>query len=1130
MPQQYKDYTPPGYYSKQALSIMPEFNVEKVFVAQRELRILCSLQRDPDLEYDSWIGSSEFFKYVNFYFVATVETDLLDFDRSPFGQAAYYPNARVNQLAQGSMSPLDWHRFYQNADARRRNYIYGQQIENMNTIINSRYRARSGFEMYVDDEINISTNHYFEVVVLLDHNWHQPEEGRNKSQLVLYSFCHLDIESLSAEYNLGPFITRLAEYGGPLYCEKLLEKTPGTGTEWLVPEQLEAYFDENGNPYNGIVHYHDGTTKPEGYLGFLSGPKPTDTVANPNAKRIQRRLILNTKVSSNMFIESQVAWDGTRISSTDPDQEGGNSNRFVGFSMSSNMVDTDPRRYVSEYGNLTFGRDLLTSLRAELGLSMLSAANSTFLETDAPNSRYSLYHQKMKHLAITKERGNYLNISSSPPGLSWLQTNSSNDINYSSIFTLNIEKLIKSNSKYGYFLDFHREVLPENMGDLRPHQIASLRFLRDAIQSSKIYCLKIKRKRVTNDPVSNTRLGQPDYMTYDTDEPEEFVIETRTNTVGSPGVETMAFTRNDKAQISVTREMVYDKSGFITIMSLKDYDLFRTKTHGNYKYVLELFMQDGIRKVLELKCQNFESAINEFSKYIDEASIPNVDNEQSEYYVGNQFAAAQDSLSDMPHKFGNYNYFTEQFTPRFIERKEQFRGIVKNLVSQYVDIVYILSQRKNFFDQDLQNRLISHLLPDKADLGNLNFFLDLCVRLEKRLKSMVYLAPPSQFSFLNMGNKVKNVSKDPTYPDKFIYVCGDLNNVITVKSKNSVFRTPAYRPETGNYRRLAGAGGASMAEANGIGFFTIDEQESNTGDPIGVANTYSTRTIDPSLVIGSAINSSVMQTTVNKLENLNGVLSSFGGTFNDLLTSTFSLQPSRTSCGTDKDRQLSPELELAVLDSILTSDDRDTFINEIESNYKEFYFKRARLGKVYDFIISLMENLTASQGVEKSITYAEAVQNDETIETAETNNTTTEDTTSDPTGSEIEEVVYELMSDGSLERKTPSTDATEAASLNSEYAGPTTEDTTTSGTGVYVVEHVSATENHLLSTTEEANNIFVELSTSAAAALDAATGDNSALVAAAAAANGRGFQYIGTNTIGTSTIGNGGPLGAGGSY
>jgi hypothetical protein len=184
---------------------------------------------------------------------------------------------------------------------------------------------------------------------------------------------------------------------------------------------------------------------------------------------------------------------------------------------------------------------------------------------------------------------------------------------------------------------------------------------------------------------------------------------------------------------------------------------------------------------------------------------------------------------------------------------------------------------------------------------------------------------------------------------------------------------------------------------------------------------------------------------------MNGILTSFGSTFNDLLSSTFSLQEGVTSCGTKKNKHLTRAIETAVMASIITSTKKDIFVKEIESQYKEFYFKKQRLGEMYELVTSLMATAKAKKEIEKKLSYKERVEKNKTTKQA-----SEEKRTESETGGSLEKdtksTKYELMTDGSLR---PTTSETESSTGTGIYFTETTNDKNADFSETIVVNNVS---------------------------------------------------------------------------
>lgn len=85
-----------AYFSKEADSVLPDYRINNIIVEKKSIRLFCSLDRDEDLGQDSWLGSSDFLKYVNFYFVLTGKLSSASISK------VYYPKTRVQSLKSGN--------------------------------------------------------------------------------------------------------------------------------------------------------------------------------------------------------------------------------------------------------------------------------------------------------------------------------------------------------------------------------------------------------------------------------------------------------------------------------------------------------------------------------------------------------------------------------------------------------------------------------------------------------------------------------------------------------------------------------------------------------------------------------------------------------------------------------------------------------------------------------------------------------------------------------------------------------------------------------------------------------------------------------------------------------------------
>ena len=82
----------PSYTPLVSSEIIPEFAIRKIIVSNEKATILCALMRPRDINYDNWLGSSEFNPYVKYYFIAVPKLSELELSRF------YYPSSRVEGL------------------------------------------------------------------------------------------------------------------------------------------------------------------------------------------------------------------------------------------------------------------------------------------------------------------------------------------------------------------------------------------------------------------------------------------------------------------------------------------------------------------------------------------------------------------------------------------------------------------------------------------------------------------------------------------------------------------------------------------------------------------------------------------------------------------------------------------------------------------------------------------------------------------------------------------------------------------------------------------------------------------------------------------------------------------------
>ena len=105
---------------------------------------------------------------------------------------------------------------------------------------------------------------------------------------------------------------------------------------WTVPEFSNVFTDQQGNPWNGVAHYHsEENPGPNGYIGWMSGPPGEDAITPMTSrKKLTMVQVPNAKVTSKVFIQGGGALDvnGNPIQTNSTNTEiTGIDTRYVGI-------------------------------------------------------------------------------------------------------------------------------------------------------------------------------------------------------------------------------------------------------------------------------------------------------------------------------------------------------------------------------------------------------------------------------------------------------------------------------------------------------------------------------------------------------------------------------------------------------------------------------------------------------------------------------------------------------------------------------------------------------------------------------------------------------------------------------
>ena len=291
--------------------------------------------------------------------------------------------------------------------------------------------------------------------------------------------------------------------------------------------------------------------------------------------------------------------------------------------------------------------------------------------------------QRSKLVNYSPPQLEYFN--SKTPGLSYLEKRNKNyfgvenvlvDYDYGNRhtfldFTVNFRDIYKNNSRY---YDLVSQIpLFETMP------------LNNLIKVSNI---KVLRRRVTDRPIGNTKLGAPKRIKYDQlEELDHLVISTAQSQTTKNII-----SKIDKVGSIIEYRQTIDTRSF----QAKDYEISNYhNTDGTYQYGVEVTIIDNTKEFFRYFVELSKSAISSLKRYSEKAKIPVFDT----YYIkkspenlpiGLGADEFPEYVSAMSH--GNYDTRTNTFTDKFkrearAEFGSQGRGGFKYYVNLFLNLV-----------------------------------------------------------------------------------------------------------------------------------------------------------------------------------------------------------------------------------------------------------------------------------------------------------------------------------------------------------------------------------------------------------------------------------------------------------
>ena len=949
--------------------LLPKFSIRKVIISETavksEAKILCSLSRPREINYENWLGSSEFNPFIKYYFIAVnknTSSDRISGLSSPSGRLNFISSVGGKQpihMWESKLGPQTAEQLenqFQNPFGFCGwNSVSLQEILQGQYFITDPMIATQGLEPMHPDAMDDPEqyNTYFEIdVSLLGEN----VLGAPATRLDIYAFSQVDIRAMQEQFNINrPGF--LASLGSPMIIERCLslDKTNQYNTRLKVPETRKVYFTEDGTLYQGQAHYHPPGDLANGYVGWMSGPR---SGGMGERYLLSVREVPNNKVVYRSSTQRATNYEGRPLT---------RENFFSGFTM-------DAEVFAADDGLLSFGDDIREALASHLGHFTVSEPGLSDVESQENIERLSQsqrYSSKLRDLTMSSIRRGSI---SGGESYSWPDINEEGSF-LASLFWIKLDQILKDNSRFGYLYELHK------------NKRKSADILKQFITMSTMKNLSVFRQRVTNEQSINNFTSSPAHDVYDSDEEERLVI--RTSKTAPNGANIIDSIQNSKARIF---EVGPSSDTMLKCVVINDYDLFENYNYGKYRYLIEAVLEDGILKTLEILHSQFEVVLEKFSKYLYEAQRPYLDYRDSGYYNGSQFADGQrDQLERAgAATSGNYIYSTESFTQSFQNRGQEFSQTISDMVEGYVFMYYTLTARDTF-NQQMADQIKRDLMPENATLDGIEYFHNLCNKLYNRISNLINIDRNTK-RLPSHSSEAVNIQKSPRFPDKLIRVHGRTRAIANAVDKNKVFLRPnvpqnaiANRPFNAVNIRDFTTFNVSSAIENTLSRAALVSTSSTRFDTIYELQTIHSETVElpqrrgmhrvAAAIEASKVGPALAATdgVFDEVKEVDNLLSQYGGASIESMASKAGIFK-EASLKTDvKTESVSKGIQAALVESITKSGNSKSFIKETEEKYKDHSLNKKALGDMFENIKSAVSNIKVRNDINMTKNYKEKV-------------------------------------------------------------------------------------------------------------------------------------------------------------
>ena len=576
-------------------------------------------------------------------------------------------------------------------------------------------------------------------------------------KMELVAFTHLDLAGLSEEYNLNldSVVKReLLQTGGNMTYDLLLDKDDSGNL--FTPRTRRILTLQDGTPYTGEYHKHTAQRPgPDGYIGFMAGPESHPNMAS--MPRLKTTYVPNNKIVARYFID---------------DSE-----------FNSGYFGAPTRNMLEDEG--TFGAGTYPNYELFTANKISMADENAMLRAQASEVMNKFYQNPdntpgAKIIADTK---------------SWITIPREADLksHYGIKFSLDFRSLVKSNSRYGVFIDLVRQNGPVIVAgeEVTEETLLSL---------TRVSTIKVHRRRVSNSPRSNNPMGTADYDRYSNDEPDRLLIQsedvktdeefrkTLLNASNPPKrtrrnsniLSRLGMARIESKTNSAAADKIADiseiplavdpndpASTFKRTFLVRDYELFEKINFGYYTYIVEITLEDRIKNFLIEKIAKFEKLMSQYKLFLSDASRIYTGGKR---YFGadtRKFIEPIEREDSTALEKGNYIYESGRFTDNFKNNLSpaSYDTNTKRLIGMFDGLSKLVLQADSRVEEIEQN-----IIPIKG--GN----LEEAQSFEKNCQELLSL----YYTFLRRDN-VQQVGTLPRNSVDYVY---------ETKAKNSSDRQP----------------------------------------------------------------------------------------------------------------------------------------------------------------------------------------------------------------------------------------------------------------------------------------------------------------------------------------------------